>query len=347
MRAYSKWPRPSGRSDSAPSLPADAALPLALQSRVPSPSSFPRARAAFLAALSCAAAACAPDLAFRRQLAQADRAIHHGRYAQAERSLDAAEKAGAAWPAGDPRRAEVWRLEADVRLLQDQPDRALPLYEKAYQAMRAAHGASSPEARSALLDIADLRAARGDSAEAEKLYRQVLTEAERSGGGQDGELAARLSDLAMVCQAAGKPAEAERLYRRALQETERELGPGHPLFAARLNDLGLLLQSLGRADEAEKAYRRALAVEEKALPAGHPDLDAALNQLGLFLESRGRNADAEALYRRALEQARQRGRSARSAARPNYASLLRRLGRDAEAAALEAGGPAPKPGGKP
>ncbi|MBI3299586.1 MAG: tetratricopeptide repeat protein [Elusimicrobia bacterium] len=283
-------------------------------------------------------AGCAADRVLRRQLTAADRAIHHARFAEAERALEAAELAGLKLWDGDPRRAELWRLKGDVALLQNQPAKALPLYEKVHAAAVKAYGPASPEAAAARLDLAELRAAKGETRAAEALFRSALSDSEKPGAGRGGDLATRLSDLAMASQAEGKLAEAERLYRRSLEATERQFGPSHPLVAARLNDLGLVLQSQRRDAHAEKAYRRALAIREKALPAGHPDLDATLNDLALFLESRGLYADAEKLYRRALELAEQ-GKAPRSAARPNYASLLRRLGREAEAAALESGSP--------
>ena len=281
-------------------------------------------RPAVLALLGVFAAGCAQDAAFKRQLSLADRAIHRGRYGEAERALEAAGRL--AGVPGVAARLELWRLEGDIRLLQARPADALPLFEKAHGAAAKVFGGASPEASAALLDVADARAARGEAREAERLYRAVL-----STSGRAEELASRLSDLALTCQSQGRVGEAERLYRLAAAETERALGPGDPLLGARLGDLGLLLQRGDRPAEAEKAYRRALAVYEKAFAPGHPRRDGALNGLGLFLESLGRYDEAETVFRRALDEAAAGSPARRSAAQPSYDRLLLRSRREGEA----------------
>lgn len=256
-------------------------------------------------------------------LTAADRAIHRGRPEAAEKALAAA--------AGIPRlsasaRAELKRLEGELRLLQGRPADARAAFAASREAAVGAYGPVSAEAAAAALDVADAHAAAGDFREAERLYRAAA-----NGQGNRAELAERLSELALASQARGRTPEAGRLYRAAAEETERALGKGDPLTAARLADWGLHLERTDRFPEAEEVYRRALGIVEKAFPPGHARRDAALNALGLFLEARGRYAEAEAHYKRALREA----AAQRSAAARNFASLLRRLGRDAEAAALE------------
>ncbi|TBR22101.1 tetratricopeptide repeat protein [bacterium] len=268
----------------------------------------------------------APARGVAASLASADRALHRGRAEEAERALadlSAAPRVSAA------QRAEAGRLEGELRLQQGRPQEAAASFERARDAAEKAYGPASPEARAARLDVADAKAAAGETREAERLYRAWAD-------GRGGELAERLSELALGSQSRGRAAEAERLYRAAVEETESALGKGDPLTAARLSDWGLQLQRMERFADAEAAYRRALAIVEKASPPGHPRRDAALNAWGLFLEGRGRNAEAEEVYRRALKEAGPR----RSEAGRSYGSLLRRLGREAEAAAAEAKAPA-------
>lgn len=283
-----------------------------------------------LACLLAAAAwaGCAPlqSRSLDARLVAADRAIHRGRTAAAERELAAARRE-LRLPAA--KRAEIERLEGELRLLQGRPTDARAAFEASRDAAAQAYGPTSAEAEGAAVDVADARAAAGDVREAEKLYRAAAV-----ANGRRGELAARLSELALAAQARGRGAEAERLYRDAAAETEKASGKDDPLTAARLADWGLHLQRLDRFTEAEEVYRRALAVVEKAFLPGHPRRDAALNALGLFLEGRGRYGEAEALYKRALAEETSSGR--RSEAGRNYASLLRRQGREAEAAAAEA-----------
>ena len=76
------------------------------------------------------------------------------------------------------------------------------------------------------------------------------------------------------------------------------MGPQHPSTATSLNNLASLYRDQSKYEQAEPLYRRALAIYEKALGLQHPD----------------------------TQQVRQ-----------NYASLLRAIGRDAEAKQLEEG----------
>lgn len=272
-------------------------------------------------ALAVGWAGCVPlqaSRALNARLVAADRAVHRGRAAAAERELATARR--------EPRltaaqRAEIERLDGELKLLQGRPTDARAAFEASRDAAVLAFGPASPEAKGSALDVADARAAAGDVREAERLYRAAA-----DADGRRGELAARLSELALAAQARGRGAEAERLYRDAAAETEKAFGKDDPLTAARLADWGLQLQRLDRFPEAEDVYRRSLAVVEKAFPSGHARRDAALNALALFLEARGRYPEAEALYKRAMGPEASR----------NYASLLRRQGREAEAAAAEA-----------
>jgi len=90
---------------------------------------------------------------------------------------------------------------------------------------------------------------------------------------------------------------------------------------------------------AEPLYRRALALRERLT------VDS-MNNLGLTLEAKGDNKAAETTYRQALSEVEWiptlKGRAnvsedaALGATLKNYAMLLRKLKRDAEAAKLEA-----------
>lgn len=249
------------------------------------------------------------------RLAAADRAIHRGRLAEAERAL-ASAKGGRPLPPAQ--RLELERLDGELKLAQGRPQEARTAFEAALATAERAYGPASPEAAAARLDVADARAAAGDLREAERLYRAAA-----NGHGSKGELAERLSELALASQTRGKSSEAARLYREAAEETEKAFGRGDPLTAARLADWGLHLERTDRFAEAEAVYRRALAILEKAYAPGHSRRDAALNAWGLFLEARGRNAEAEQVYQRAIKEAEPR----RSDAARNLESLLRRLGR--------------------
>jgi hypothetical protein len=70
------------------------------------------------------------------------------------------------------------------------------------------------------------------------------------------------------------------------------------------------------------------------------DLVIALNELAADCRAHRRHAEAEVCYRLALavlDSSVERGHPSRAATRHHYATLLAELGRDAEAAQLEAG----------
>lgn len=73
---------------------------------------------------------------------------------------------------------------------------------------------------------------------------------------------------------------------------------------------------------------------------GATDLVTVLNELAAVCRARRRHAEAEACYRLALavlDRSVEPGHPGRAATRHHYATLLAELGRDAEAAQLEAG----------
>jgi Tfp pilus assembly protein PilF len=86
-------------------------------------------------------------------------------------------------------------------------------------------------------------------------------------------------------------------------------------------------------------YEQALAMQEHVLGREHPEVAKTLNGLAVLYDTRGSFAAAEGLYKRALAIA---GKTPGSGDRElvtvleNYAVLLRKTDREAEAQAMEA-----------
>ena len=289
----------------------------------------------------CAMACVAPqprrppvDDVWRMRLTQGDRALHHGRYDEAETALTAALQETGAFGPGDSRSAENLNDLGDLNLARGRYDKAEVFYRRALAADRTVFGSGSVQEGTDLLYLADLKTLQGQADEARRLYETGSRALARHGRKTD--LAARLNEMALLYQAQGRTSEAEKAHKRALELTERALGPDHRLVASRLDDLAMLYQSLGRYADAEPLYTRELAILEK----NHSeDLDRFFNDLALFYEAQGREGPAEEFYRKALAWTQSTyGRSSRRLAPTleNYASLLRRLGRTAEAEPLEA-----------
>jgi tetratricopeptide (TPR) repeat protein len=137
----------------------------------------------------------------------------------------------------------------------------------------------------------------------------------------------------------GQTAEAETLYLAAL-ESLKEAGPEDPRLAATLNTLALFYHGQQQHAAAASLYEQVLRLLEPVLPPEHPSLVTTLNNLAVLCEAQGDYARAELLYQRALgslETAQGPEYTANMAATlGNYADLLRKLQRQAEAERLAA-----------
>jgi tetratricopeptide (TPR) repeat protein len=132
--------------------------------------------------------------------------------------------------------------------------------------------------------------------------------------------------------------EAEPLYQRALAIREQQLGAQHPDTAQSLNNLAMLYQDQGKDEQAEPLYQHALSIREQQLEPRHPDTAQNLNNLALLFKDQGKYEQAKPLLKRALsidEHALGLQHPTTQAIRASYAHLLRTMGRDAEAAALD------------
>ncbi len=113
------------------------------------------------------------------------------------------------------------------------------------------------------------------------------------------------------------------------------MGPNNPDLATTLENLAVVYAAQEKFEEAEPLYRRALALREKTAIA-------SLNNLAMVLEGEGHDAAAERQYRVAVYLADKMpaipGADTDLLAKTlqNYAELLRKLKRDAEAKRIEA-----------
>ena len=142
----------------------------------------------------------------------------------------------------------------------------------------------------------------------------------------------------MVFYLSKRYAEAEPLYKRSLLIWEAKLGADAPQLATTLDNLAVVYASQEKFALAEPLYRRSLALRQK-------DAVLSMNNLALALDGKGDNAGAEVQYKRALALAEKipvlTGAANVGEAEllertlRNYAALLRKMGREAEARKLE------------
>jgi tetratricopeptide (TPR) repeat protein len=174
--------------------------------------------------------------------------------------------------------------------------------------------------------------------EAEQHLEQSRAIVEENLGPGDPAVAAQLASLAPLRDAQGRPDEAEQLLRRAL-EIELAAESWAIAIGRRENDLAYLLIERGQYEEATELGRSALAHFEKARVAGVA-LAAVLDTLALSLKERGEFAEAAENYERAIAELEGLDFAIRSSVWrlefvESYAEVLRALGRDADAQALE------------
>lgn len=132
----------------------------------------------------------------------------------------------------------------------------------------------------------------------------------------------------------------ERLLAHAQACTEWIEPEGlHPQEAARaLQQAGWYLTQRARYSEAEPLFERALAIREQTLGSDHPETAISYFWLAYLAHQQQRYEAAEPLYQKALSIRERRlgpHHPLTSSVRSQYVSLLRTMGRNAEARALE------------
>jgi tetratricopeptide (TPR) repeat protein len=206
--------------------------------------------------------------------------------------------------------------------------------------------------------------AREQYAKAELLFKRILEIYEQEEPSRNSSLPHLLTEFAKVYQVQGKYDAAGELYGRAFAISEVNCGPEDPLTVYCLNELGTLYRVAGRFTEAESIFRRALAIVEKnaafemaryckgwkrliwrrgnlqaIIRNIESSVGAALNHLAECYDDQQRYAEAEPLRRRSLKIT-EAGWGKVSppilaTALETYATLLRKMGRETEAEAVE------------
>src|SRR6266487_2081486 len=215
---------------------------------------------------------------------------------------------------------------------------AEPLYQRALAIREQQLGPDHPDTAGSLNNLAGLYHNQGKYKQAEPLYQRALAIYEQQVGPDHPHTAGSLNNLASLYSDQGKDAQAEPLYQRALSTREQQLGALHPDTANSLNNLAFLYSDQGKDEQAEPLYQRALSIYEQQLGPDHPHTALSVWCLAVLSERQQQYEQAASLYQRALpiyEHALGPQHPDTQAIRANYARLLRTMGRDAEATALD------------
>jgi len=218
-------------------------------------------------------------------------------------------------------------------------DAAEPLYREALAMRRRLLGGAHPKVAESLNNLAAVLESRGDLDAAEALYREALAINRAVYGSEHPEVATCLNNLAGLLHEEGELDAAEPLFREALGMYRRLFGAEHPDLAAVVNNLALLLADKHDYRGAEALLREAVAINRRLFGNQHPNLARSLGSLGRLHLAEGNVDAAEPLVREALaifEKTLPPDHPHLLSTVRTYATVLRKLGRDAEAEALEA-----------
>jgi serine/threonine protein kinase/Tfp pilus assembly protein PilF len=218
-------------------------------------------------------------------------------------------------------------------------DEAEAMYRHVILIKEKAYGSDNPELASTLQNLAFIYIDQGQHSKAEEYIRRALNIMEKAFGPQHPRSILILGDLGYLYLKTGKYTESEKHYKSVIAMLEKEVGREHIKIAEYLSALGQLYFETARYDEAEQHLKRGLAICEKD---EKPDLEVKariLSNLGyLYFRGLGRYEDAELYFKKALkiiEEDLDKYFSEAKETMKEYADLLRRLGREEEAADLE------------
>jgi tetratricopeptide (TPR) repeat protein/transcriptional regulator with XRE-family HTH domain len=214
-----------------------------------------------------------------------------------------------------------------------------PLYQRAITIIEETQGPDSIVSTTILNNLAALYGRQGKYKEAEPFFHRVLLIREKVLGLNHPSVARSIYNLARVYRDQKKYEQVETLHRRALTIREQVLGLDHPDVAQSLDDLGLLFYDQNDHKQSIPLFERALLILEHAFGLNHPDITEVLVNLANANRELGEYEQAEKHFQRALsigENSLEQKHPYIVAAIEGYATLLRKINREAEALELEA-----------
>jgi len=264
---------------------------------------------------------------------------HLGKYAQAEsvhqRALKMREKQlGHEHPATAQSLNNLGVLYRHQLKYED----AEPLHRRALTIREKQLGAKHVDTAESLNNLGLLYSDMKKYEDAEPMLQRGLAVREKLLGKEHPDIAESLNNLAFLYDFQEKYAASEPMHRRALAIREKHLGPDHPNVAQSLTNLAWLCDKLKRYDEAEQLFQRTLAIDTKTCGPEHPYVADDLYNLAVLYDNQRKHKQAETFYLQALAiQKRQLGATHQYTKETirKYAKLLREMGCDAKAVALE------------
>lgn len=211
-------------------------------------------------------------------------------------------------------------------------------YKKSLDIRRKSLREDHPAIAGVLEDLAYLYQETGRSDEAEALLTEALRILEKAYGADNPQVTSVLESLSYIYMDKGRYSDAEEYIKRCLAITKKAFGPDHTRVAPFLISLGKLYLQTGEDKKSEIQYKNALSIMEKAIDANERIYLEAHSGLGQMYCKAGKLDKAEQHFREALqiiENDPDTHFSETEITIQKYADMLRKMGRDAEAVALE------------
>ncbi len=226
-----------------------------------------------------------------------------------------------------------WSLQA-----QGENSQAIPFLERSLVLFQREQGFEKEKLIFWQSNLAYAKKQVGDYEDAEKLLTGALEIAEKNFGQDTPKVAVTLTDLGGCYLTAGKIDKALAVYKKALAIDEKVLAASDIAVSRDLCNVAECYHEQGKLKEAEPLFKRVLATLDRTGDSEHVIAPYACNNLEELYFSQGRYSLAQGLYKRALA-TRIKLLGARSpyvgVTLSNYAILLRKTGRIAEALKLE------------
>ncbi len=287
-------------------------------------------------ALALRLAAGDPTETARSHIQTANLAISGGRMAPAMGHLRSALECLA--PLGEDHPDALVALQHLAHLYQRQGDLAAAeaTFRDILTRRRRVYGEDHPQSAWAESDLAWLVHNRGDDAAAEPLLRHALPALRQRLGERHLYVSETMQRLGAVLITLGKLDEAGTLLTEALHRY-RSL-PAHPVegLAGCMGNVARLQWLLGDRKLARATQTEGLALAQNSLPPEHFVISVKMTNLAAMAAEDGELEQAVELLRQALQRSTAGGRAGEAAVqRERLVGLLRKLGRDEEAAAVQ------------
>jgi serine/threonine protein kinase len=218
------------------------------------------------------------------------------------------------------------------------PDDAMPWLREALNVYRREQGPESPDVATQLSNLGAAFYYRQQLDSAEVYFKKALDIRRKVLPPDDPLLGTGWSNLGAIYYYQGKYTEAKDAYERAEPIFEKVYGPDHPTTAQLLTNLGEIYWIEKRYADAERLLLRDLQIKRRTLAPDAPDMATPLYDLANVYRDEGRYQAADSLYRRAIRIREKVGpdNPALIESLTDYAEMLERMGRPAEAKAMRA-----------